>query len=120
MKKVKRIVNRLLLLTLLSGTIGSPLSAVVHATDVQNQVAETQVSSTEQVSEQQSEEVVQKDTGTELNKTVDSSTLESVESQQKATSSSESVPEETEQSKSKTESSKEEKKVVKTVLSRSA
>lgn len=52
MKKTKWIINRLLVLTLLSGTIGSTLPVVSYAEEVQNQVVETQEVPTKETDEQ--------------------------------------------------------------------
>lgn len=52
MKKTKWIINRLLVLTLLSGTIGSTLPVISNAEEVQNQVVETQEVPTKETDEQ--------------------------------------------------------------------
>ncbi|MEQ7217510.1 5'-nucleotidase C-terminal domain-containing protein [Vagococcus fluvialis] len=52
MKKTKWIINRLLVLTLLSGTIGSTLPVISYAEEVQNQVVETQEVPTKETDEQ--------------------------------------------------------------------
>ncbi|WNF89276.1 5'-nucleotidase C-terminal domain-containing protein [Vagococcus fluvialis] len=55
MKKTKWIINRLLVLTLLSGTIGSTLPVVTYAEEVQNQVVEVQETNSEEVDTQATE-----------------------------------------------------------------